>query len=70
MSTSGKRYAYGFALALAAGALAGVTIIATTAIASMDDPVPVDGDAVIGASVLAGLRGTALATPMYGLVAL
>ena len=69
MSISGKRYAYGFALALAAGALAGVAVIATTAIASLNDPVPVDGDAVVGASVLAGVVGAVLAVPMYGGIA-
>lgn len=69
MSISGKRYAYGFALALAAGALAGVAVIATTAIASLNNPVPVDGDAVVGASVLAGVVGAVLAVPMYGGIA-
>ena len=70
MSISGSRYAFGFALALAAGALAGLAVIATTAIASVNDPIPVDVDAVMGASVLAGVVGAVLAVPMYGVIAL
>ena len=70
MSISSKRYAYGFALALAAGALAGVPVVATTAIANVNDPIPVDGDAVVGASVLAGAVGAVLAVPMYGIITL